>query len=215
MEGRVHFILVVLFACTPTPEVGALDPYTVDPGQTIRILGRSFDAAVAVTAVDSVGVAHAFSTVEVSSETTIEATVPDTLASGNYSVRVEQSGKVADAPAQMQVRTSEGELLCGKQRAVSEYSQVRKEASIERFDPTRDPERWITKLALNEIKDVEYEVIQLESGNCDVIRLKMNDGRSVVFADDDTANLKARSQALAKSMGKKLNQVTSGNLEGY
>jgi hypothetical protein len=91
---------------------------------------------------------------------------------------------------------------------VAEYSQVRKEVAIERFDPTRDPERTVTRLALESIERVEYEVLRSEAGDCRVIRLKTTDGRRVVFADDDSEDLEDRAWSLAQAMGKPVESIS-------
>lgn len=195
-------LLLGMSACTPTPEVLALDPHTVDPGQTVRVLGQKFDSAATVAGVDGKGQSHAFSQITVAGAGVIEAIVPVDLASGAYSLQVEQAGKASSSPKKLQVRTAGGELLCGHQRTVAEYSQVRKEVAIERFDPNRDPQRSTTSLPLKSIEGVEYEVLSLESGDCRVIRLKTTDGLRVVFADDDSVDLKDRAWALGKAMNK-------------
>jgi hypothetical protein len=195
-------VLLGMSACTPTPEVLALDPHTVDPGQTVRVLGQKFDAAATVAAVDGNGQSRAFPQVTVAGAGVIEATIPVDLASGAYRVQVEQGGKTSSAPKKLQVRTTEGELLCGPQRTMAEFSQVRKEVAIERFDPRRDPQRSTMTLPIKSIDGVEYEVLSLETGECRVIRLKTSDGRRVVFADDDSVDLKDRAWALGKAMNK-------------
>ena len=195
----MYLLLAGLMACTPTPEVGALDPSTVDPGQTVRVIGRSFTPEATVNLVSYSGESTGLAQINVASENIIEVTVPDGVTSGTYGVRISQGSKTAELVPELSVRTAQGELLCGKQRSVSEFSQVRKEVAIERFDPTRDPERVITKLPLKEIERIEYSVVSVQGRSCEVIRLKTTDGRLVVYADDDTLPLKDRAWSLAKT----------------
>ena len=203
----MYLVLVGLMACTPTPEVGALDPSTVDPGQTVRVIGRSFEDDAQVNLVAFSGELSSPQQVVVASENIFEVTVPGDLASGVYGVRVSQGSKEAELVPELSVRTVEGELLCGKQRSVSEYSQVRKEVAIQRYDPTRDPERTVTKIPLKQIERVEYSVVSVQGRSCEVIRLRTADGRLVVYADDDSSTLKDRAWALAKTLGKPVEQV--------
>ena len=92
----MYLLLAGLMACTPTPEVGALDPSTVDPGQTVRVIGRAFTPEATVNLVSYSGESTGLAQINVASENIIEVTVPDGVTSGTYGVRISQGSKTAE-----------------------------------------------------------------------------------------------------------------------
>lgn len=187
-------LLVSLAGCWASPpEVTAVEPEVVMPGDTLVVRGVELPADVAVTLVS--GAERVPLPVSVEDPAALDADIPDTLPPGRWVVEVAASGGPAVNQPAIVVWTADTEPPCTKRYALaSEIVPGDAPVSVVRVFTDR-PSTVLTVPAA----DLAGVTLTQDAG-CSAIWVVRKDTTRVLYADDTGRDLAPHARALAEAL---------------
>lgn len=190
-------MFALLLACTAAPPtLSVVDPATVKPGETVKLVGSDFQEGATATA------GGQDLAVQFKGMTLLEGTVPQ-LGPGEHSVIVANpDGQTATLPGALTIPEPPAELkICDPDYTA--YTQLAGGRELIKIDVHRkdkdEPERL--EIQFRDVDGVEYGGRVQGDAVCSAIVLKLKDGRRLVYEDSKELNLKKKAQELAQVVG--------------
>ncbi len=197
-------LLFGLFGCGAPPEVVAVAPHELAPGDSFVITGERFAGVPSVALVRD-GVAVPAEAVALASAERIDARVPTTFEAGRYDVRVALGDDISHLPSALTVVDPYLPVPCsGDSTANTEVSLPRKLVVVDRFwvNGHRDTRR----VPLADVQAlVHTSSVAGDDGAvpCSALWLEL-DGARVLYQDERSVDLRPRGQRMAEALGKPL-----------
>ena len=192
-------ILLVLAGCgTAAPEVRAVAPVEVEPGQTVNVSGQHLGDGARVTLVGP-GSTEVVLEGVAETESGLTALVPGSLSPGRYDLVVSRNGLDGRLLQAVEVVGSPDDAPCQRDyRANTEVSIPKEELVVRRF--YRDGTEESVRTSVQEVARIEYELVKTQKGMCSVIYVRRTDESRYVFADALDTDLRFRAEKVARTI---------------
>lgn len=198
---------LLLLACTPSPDLGRVEPDHARPGESVRIYGDRLLPPLGVHLEPSESGDAVRLELTAHEPQLLQVTLPEAASEGLYDLVVTTGRQTVRAPASFRVIAPPQDVPCGGlYRANTKVSNITGEVVIDRF--YQDGERETVKVELSDIASVELSTPDgPDGGRCNVITLVQRDGERLRFADDATVDLSIRAHKLAQEIGRPIQVI--------